>query len=310
MLLYHLLRLGPRFRFFAHHHVLVHKEGHDKRGFFVPPFDCLNLVNSVWCGLFYGTMPQSYQMAHNKIHHRWHNDVDDVHTNLDFDRTIFSNYVTWLPRFFLYWTGITPLIIFVKRRELGLAFSLSMGMIYYWLVLYSVWCYVDLVFCLAYFVYPLCESAAFLGAIAYLWHGFVDPSDPSNQYINSITIVNGKDNIFNEDYHVVHHHAPSVHWTSMPAHYEATKAHYAECIGSVFTDCEQGEMINWQFTRQFDKLAEHFVDLSGKLNHDQKVELLKRRLTYVKLPDDDEVTDWAGWGVSKQRDWDDRPKNE
>ena len=133
-----------------------------------------------------------------------------VHTNIDVDRTVFSNFVLWLPRFFYYWTGVTPLILFVKRGEYGLAARMFAGMAYYASVLALVCWIVDWRFCVAYFVYPLCESASFLGAIAYLWHGFVEPSDPTNQYINSITILDGKDNIFNEDYHVVHHHAPQV----------------------------------------------------------------------------------------------------
>ena len=70
-------------------------------------------------------------------------------------------------------------------------------------------------------------------------------------------------------------------------------------------------MIHWQFTRQFDKLAEHFVDLNGKLTMEEKIELLKRRLTYVKLPDENEMSmTWEGWGVSRIRDWDEKAKNE
>ena len=39
------------------------------------------------------------------------------------------------------------------------------------------------------------QAMTFLGSIAYLWHGFVDPADPSNQYINSMTIIDGLDNV-------------------------------------------------------------------------------------------------------------------
>ena len=34
--------------------------------------------------------------------------------------------------------------------------------------------------------------------------------------LNSMTILRGHDNIWNEDYHVVHHHETYVHWSEMP----------------------------------------------------------------------------------------------
>jgi hypothetical protein len=42
---YHVLRMGPRFRFFAWFHVMAHKEGHDYNGFFKGP---LSLINHSW----------------------------------------------------------------------------------------------------------------------------------------------------------------------------------------------------------------------------------------------------------------------
>lgn len=59
------------------------------------------------------------------------------------------------------------------------------------------------------------------------------PSDPSNHYVNSVTILDGHDNIWNEDYHVVHH-VSQCHWTENPAHYERNKAKYAEHKATIF----------------------------------------------------------------------------
>jgi hypothetical protein len=55
------LRIGPRFRLFAHAHVLVHKEGHDHTGLFKGPFRILNYMNQWWLGPFYGQVPMSYE---------------------------------------------------------------------------------------------------------------------------------------------------------------------------------------------------------------------------------------------------------
>lgn len=52
-----------------------------------------------------------------KIHHRWHNDVDDVHTNLDLDRTKLSSFFIYVPRFSLYWMGVSPVALLAKRGD-------------------------------------------------------------------------------------------------------------------------------------------------------------------------------------------------
>lgn len=310
MLVYHHFRIGPRFRLFAHHHVLVHKEGHDHKGFFKGPWRCINQLSGLWTGLFYGTIPFHYSVAHNKIHHRWHNDCDDVHTNIDLDRTVFSSYVLYWPRFFYYWTGVSPMVLFLKRGEYGLAKTLAQGMIYYYGTGALLAYYIGWQFALAYWLYPLLESLTFLGMIAYLWHSFVEPSDPGNQYVNSITILNGFDNIWEEDYHVVHHHAVGVHWSDAPAHYEKNKDKYMESKASIFRDCEEGMMIYWMFSGLWDELADHYVDLTGKMTHDEKKELLLRRLRYQKDSEEDSAASWARWGKSTQRNWDDDHKED
>eukprot|EP00929_Paragymnodinium_shiwhaense_P006731 TRINITY_DN1106_c0_g2_i11.p1 TRINITY_DN1106_c0_g2~~TRINITY_DN1106_c0_g2_i11.p1 ORF type:complete len:554 (-),score=80.35 TRINITY_DN1106_c0_g2_i11:346-1944(-) len=277
LFLYHFLRIGPRFRFFAHLHTLFHKEGHDHRGFWQGPFQMFSGVCEWWIGPFYGLVPCSYSIAHNKIHHRWHNDVDDIHTNLDLDRTEFQTFVEFMPRFMLYWTGIGPVALFAKRREWGYMKQLLSGMAAFYGValLLFLW---NPVFCICYWLYPHMEACVGLGAIAYLWHAFVDEEDPGNQFVNSVTILDGHDNVFNEDYHVVHHHFPAVHWTEVPAQFAKDKDRYAECTATIFRDTEQGMLLKMLFSKDFDGMARHFVDLTGKLSHDEIKELLIRRL--------------------------------
>lgn len=43
------------------------------------------------------------------------------------------------------------------------------------------------------------EACVLLCAISYLWHAFVEESDPGNQYVNSVTILGGHYNVWNED---------------------------------------------------------------------------------------------------------------
>ena len=117
------------------------------------------------------------------------------------------------------------------------------------------------------------------------------------QYVNSVTILEGHDNVFHEDFHVVHHHCPNVHWTDMPAHYEANKAHYAAVTATIFRDTEQGKLLQWLFENNWDKMAEHFVDLNGRLGHDEKKALIIRRLKVIvgERGRDGKRLDWGSW---------------
>jgi len=290
-LIYHLMRVGPRHQVFAHHATLVHKEGHASRtGLFCNPLvfwtkgqrvplskpfrRCLtdHAIAGI-AGILYGTIPNHYATAHNKIHHRWHNDTGDVHTNMDLDRTELRSYLIYLPRFVGYWTGITPALLFAIRGEYKMLRDLLCGMVYYYGVGALIGYQMGLTFYWAYILYPFVEGASFLGIIAYLWHSFSEADDPTNQYINSITILRGGNNVWNEDYHVVHHHEPGVHWSDMPKSFEIHLDKYVECRATVFADCEQGKLIAWMFGSDWDTLADHFVDLqyvfsNGELNKD------------------------------------------
>jgi fatty acid desaturase len=201
--------------------------------------------------------------------------------------------------------GVSPLALFLKRREYRLAMELLYGMIaYYGVTALMLWW--DPLFCIAYWVYPHFEAIVLLCAISYLWHAFVEVSDPGNQYVNSVTILNGHDNVFNEDYHVVHHHSPSTHWTDAPAHFEKNRHHYAAVNATIFRDTEEGMLLKWLFENNWDKMAEHFVDLNGKMTREEKKALIIRRLSVVVgATGRDGKCMHREWGASETiRDWD------
>lgn len=275
-ILYHFWRIGPRFRFFAHAHVLFHKEGHSKVGIFKGPFRVLNGICQWFIGPFFGQVPMSYAAGHNKIHHRFDNGLDDAHTNLDLDRTKLSSLFVYIPRFAGYWSGLSCTGFFLARREWALARMMGLGMCMYHTILFGTMAW-NFSFGLAYLVYPYCESILFFSLISYLWHAWVDPENPDNQYVNSVTILNGRDNIWNEDYHVVHHCSPC-HWSEYPAHYQKNLQSYIDSKATIFQDTEEGEMLYWLLSGRWDDLTNHFVDLTGKMTHEEKKELLMLRL--------------------------------
>jgi len=278
--LHHLLRLGPRFRFFTHLHVLLHKEGHDHKGFFSKN-SVLHYLNDWFVqwflGPFYGQVPNSYCVGHNKIHHKFDNGLDDVHTNIDLDRTKSWSFIMYAPRFGGYWTGITPFFHFLVYGEYELAWRILKGMLLYYGVWVAAYYTMGFNYTFCYLIYPHLEAIVFFAAISYMWHLWIDPKDPCNPYINSVTIVHGHDNMWGEDYHAIHHHAVSVHWADADSHYDSHEKEYGDNVATIFNDCEEGVLLYWVFSGNWDEIASHFVDMSGKMTHQEKKELVMAR---------------------------------
>eukprot|EP01091_Cochliopodium_minus_P020324 TRINITY_DN884_c1_g1_i1.p1 TRINITY_DN884_c1_g1~~TRINITY_DN884_c1_g1_i1.p1 ORF type:complete len:195 (-),score=58.75 TRINITY_DN884_c1_g1_i1:46-630(-) len=185
-----------------------------------------------------------------------------------------------------------------------LAFRMAVGMVYYYSLIFLL-AYVDWKFCVLYVYFAQLECFLFFAAIAYLWHAFVDPNDPTNQYVNSVTILNGMDNIWNEDYHVVHHHSPLTHWTEIPDYFEKDKQTYAKHNATIFENLDEGRLVHLLFARDFDSMAKYFVDLNGKMSHQEKIDLIKTRLSFVigEGGRTGVVRDANSWGTSKTREW-------
>ena len=288
--LYHLMRIGPRFRFFAYLYVLIHQEGHCYEGFFKAPLTFLNGSCQWFTALFFGQVPNVFRVGHNKCHHRHDNMLDDVCTNLDLDRSKPWSFVIYFPRFAAYWTGFGMIPYFGSRKEWKLMAEMMMGMF----VIYTLWALsyytMGVLFTTFYVVFPHFEGIIFFGGISYLWHAFCEPDDPYNTYVNSMTVLEGHDNIFNEDYHVEHHNCAHLHPSDYKGHYDDNVEKFRTNQATIFRDCEEGTLLYFLLSEKWDELAKHFVDLNGKMTDEEKKVLLLRRLrSRFNRPADDEV---------------------
>jgi hypothetical protein len=72
---------------------------------------------------------------------------------------------------------------------------------------------------------------------------------------------------------------------TMARHYDDNIDLYRSNMASVFRDTQEFEMFLWMVGKRFDLLADHFVDLTGTLSHEEKVALLKRRMQPIAPPD-------------------------
>ena len=279
--LYNVLMMGPYFRFFSVIATLIHKEGHDTRGLFKEPYTFLNNAFGWFIGPFYGHVPETYPLGHQRIHHKYDNGPGDVTFTYDLDRSDPAQWLKYLRRFAMYWTGVSIVGYFIQNKQWKPARRMATGMLVYYSLI-AIITFLNPWFGFMYLILPHMSVIIYLAAINYIWHTFCDPADPDNPYINSVTILNGHYNVYNEDFHVTHHHHPQMHWTKMANDYYIHEEKYKANMASVFTDTQEFEMFVWLMMGKFDLMAEHYVDLTGTLTQEDKIALLKYRMQPVR----------------------------
>lgn len=232
--------------------------------------------------MFYGVLPATFAYGHSINHHRYNNGELDVITTSDKPRDNFANWVAYLPRYVLYAVNISTIQQFVKEKNYKVAYKVLLGTAWFlgWLCLVGK--VISPTFALVYVSFPFFEASLLLAAVNWSWHAFLDPKDPSNEYVQSITILDGCINVLNEDAHVVHHQYPGAHWTQHPGHQTKHWESYADNQASVFRRTHAFEVFGMVVARDYDALAKKFVDLKGDrdgcpMTHAEKVELMKER---------------------------------
>jgi hypothetical protein len=268
MMFYHVLLLGPRFRNFAHVNVLIHRNFHTHNNLLKTKFNILEW----WCGIFYGIVPEFYGIGH-AVHHIEDNGPNDVLSTQEFDKTSFLNFVKYIDRFAFGWTNLPNIKYFYDKKQYKKCVKLICSVIvYYGIALYLFT--INWKFCVGHYLIPQFFSIIFLSAVSYVWHPFND----TELYVNTVTILDGHDNLFNEDYHVIHHLYPNLHWSKVKDVYIADLEKYKKHNSPIFRDTQQIELFFMFMFKDYEKLAEKFVDLSGKMTKDDKIKLLKKRL--------------------------------
>lgn len=281
---YHVFRIGPYFMNFAYCYTLCHKEGHSTRGLYAAPYNnpLLRNVFNWWVGLFFGVMPASFAFGHSINHHRYNNGPLDVVTTADKPRDSIIHWICYLPRWTSYALNLSSTVRFMQEGSYHVALQMVWGSVYFW-AWYGIWAHINPTFAAAYLLYPFLENVILLACVNWSWHAFINPSDPEDEYVGSVTIIDGPINVLNEDFHVVHHQYPGEHWTAHETrarkHWEQYVDHRATC----FRKTHAFEIFGMVVSRDYHTLARKFVDLRGEkrgdaMTHQHKVALLQSRL--------------------------------
>jgi len=276
---YHTLLMGPYFRFFASFATLAHQHGHQKNGFFEGPWRVLDACITYVMGFVYGHVPEQYSMGHVRIHHRYDNGTRDITTTARMARSAPSSLVDQLVRQLGSQSGVT---VFLHHWQCGRrpeALRMARGMLFFYglLLAFSLW---DPRVGLGYVLLPHLSIVMLIGGINYVQHAFVDRRAPDNPYRNSITILDGKRNVFNEDFHAAHHLEPQANWQDLASRFETDFERYRDEGAIVFRDTHVYEILFWILLGRRDLLARSLVDLGGTLSMDDKLALIDERLAY------------------------------
>jgi len=278
--LYHVFRLGPYFMNFAYCYALCHKEGHAHAGLFKGIWrKPLGNVFNWWAGLFYGVMPSTFAYGHSINHHKYNNGPYDVISTADKPRDNFRNFICYLPRFILYAVNVSTIVQFFKEGQYNVCFRMFMGNAW-WAIWFFAFAYYSPQFAFWYIAFPIGENALLLSCINWTWHAFLNPEDPEDEFVGSITILGGPIDVLGEDLHVVHHQYPGAHWST---HEQRYKHHldldeYKKGPATVFQDTHAFEVFALIVLREYDELARKFVDMSETMSHEEKKATLQRRL--------------------------------
>ena len=123
--------------------------------------------------------------------------------------------------------------------------------------------------------------SCFLSLMNLGWHGFLefDQAGRHVKHVTSGTILNGPDDSYGEDYHVAHHHFPSIGHDRLTEHAQAERREWGRCHGSVFKNTTILELAVLVILGRFDTLIRnHYVDYSqGTLSQDELADLFERR---------------------------------
>ena len=295
--IYYFSWVGPGGRTMATAYTIAHREGHLSGGRMYRAWigDRIGNFFENWMGVFYGTVPYNFSTSHILLHHRLDGGKGDALYLWDLDRTKFGDLMLYQWRLFRYVAGIGSLVEFRRQRGINPAvdrarLTLRRGTLIYWVwvptgiftLLITTGSSVPaaLLFLILIYLQPLLAMSTFLALINFGQHGFLEFDDEGRhvKHVTSVTILDGYDDSFGEDYHVAHHHFPNVQHDKLLEHVARERPEWADCHGAVFEKTTIFEVALMMHFGQFDRLIrEYHVDFAGDLAADELVALFERR---------------------------------
>lgn len=186
----------------------------------------------------------------------------------------------YVHRIFLHMIGYSSIKFFNAHGMKSKADKLFQGIVIYCsvgLVVLAItrsfhflfWIYIEPLLCMTYF----------LALINIGFHGFIEFDEKGHniEVVNSCTIVEGEDDLFGEDDHMAHHYNIGVYFKDLPAHQKSKIEEFKKYKASVFKKLSIVELSIFILLGLWDKLADHYVDYTGKMTKQEIMDMLKVR---------------------------------
>jgi len=229
---------------------------------------------------FMGQTWNTYYYHHIKHHHVTGNGPDDLSSTETYERDNYIHFLIYFFRFVLFTLVELP-IYFINRSQYYYAFSMVSGECSCYLIYSYLWSYNPLAIT---FVFLVPRGIILFGMMSgnFVQHAFVDPRDSENSFKNSITCIDCHYNTlsFNDGYHSSHHINPLRHWSEHSKFFIDNVPHIKTIGGGiVFKNIDYLGIWWLLMTRNYVKLATHFVDLTGEKSNEEIISYLKLLVT-------------------------------
>jgi fatty acid desaturase len=235
-------------------------------------------ITWILCPLF-GHAPEGYFSHHMGMHHIENNLPDDTSSTMHYQRDSLRGFLAYFFKFLA--VGVINTIFYLfnrKRKKLGQ--RLTAGE-YIYMAFCIGMCFVNLKATLLVFIVPLLFARLVMMLGNWTQHSFVDAADPGNLYTSSINCINTVYNhtCWNDGYHIVHHLRPGMHYTEMPGEFMKRKDEFAANRAIVFDGIHYLHIFTWLLTKRYDKLAQHLVNIDGRMfnSEEEAIQLMRER---------------------------------
>lgn len=275
--------LAILYGFFADSYILMlHNTSH--RGLWKRQYDWMKFYIPWVLGPFVGETPETYYIHHITMHHAEGNLVKDLSSTMKYQRDSVVDFARyWLDFFFLSMFKLGRYQMLKKRPNL--AIWMFAGEISWYLAV-IVGCYFNWQATLVVFITPFLICRFVMMAGNWGQHAFIDPEDPGSSFKNSITCINHRYNqrCFNDGYHISHHLKANRHWTEHPQELIDNAELYVKHDSLVFRDIDFIGVWLLLMTKNYEKLANHFVDMrETPMPREQLIALMKRRTQAIDV---------------------------
>jgi len=242
-------------------------------------------------------IPHFYRIHHVYMHHVENNGAEDLQTTMHADRTSFHDFCVHALKLAVSNSfGVDLYSYLVRKRRYREVRQLLAGMVGWFAALALIAAYSPVGAAVVLIVHFL---GAVPGAInTYIWHGFVDPDDPENVYLNTVNSVVNPDVLLVGSLHLRHHIKGGEHWTKQAA---MTPAESDACLQKsvvLLSPLPGNALLSALWRDRMDIIATRVRPLPGQASSDM-VDMLRRRTRPKVAAPSSNLTRWIDRSIGK-----------